>query len=160
MANQDSTKPASSNSTAKAASATKTPKSKLSGASFRAYFVEKDQDPYSQVKWTKRSSAISDTTGGKVFSAEGVEVPEGWSQLATDIAVSKYFRRAGVPASVNGTGGETSVKQLVHRVAHTIAQAGRNGGYGNWVMIRHADGWATGYGHMSRFAPGMRSAAH
>ncbi|RYZ65709.1 MAG: vitamin B12-dependent ribonucleotide reductase, partial [Proteobacteria bacterium] len=104
MANQDSTKPASSNSTAKAASATKTPKSKLSGASFRAYFVEKDQDPYSQVKWTKRSSAISDT--------------------------SKYFRRAGLPASVNGTGGETSVKQLVHRVAHTIrAQGEKFGGY-------------------------------
>ncbi|RYZ64229.1 MAG: vitamin B12-dependent ribonucleotide reductase, partial [Proteobacteria bacterium] len=73
---------------------------------------------------------MSDTTGGKVFSAEGVEVPEGWSQLATDIAVSKYFRRAGVPASVNGTGGETSVKQLVHRVAHTIRAEGEKfGGY-------------------------------
>lgn len=103
-----------------------TKKQKLAGASFRPFFVEKGQDPYTQVKWTKRSSAISDASGGKVFQAENVEVPEAWSQLATDIAVSKYFRRAGVPK----TGGENSVRQLVHRVAHTIRTEGEKfGGY-------------------------------
>jgi murein DD-endopeptidase MepM/ murein hydrolase activator NlpD len=37
-----------------------------------------------------------------------------------------------------------------------IAEAGRKGGYGNWVMVKHSGGWATGYGHLSRFAKGMR----
>lgn len=98
----------------------------VAGATFQPYFVGAGENPYAQVKWTKRASAISDASGGKVFSADSVEVPESWSQLATDIAVSKYFRRAGVPK----TGGETSVKQLVHRVAHTIARAGSDfGGY-------------------------------
>jgi ribonucleoside-diphosphate reductase alpha chain len=99
---------------------------KKTGTTFKPFFVTAGENPYSQVKWTKRSSSISDASGGKVFQAESVEVPEAWSQLATDIAVSKYFRRAGVPK----TGGETSVRQLVHRVAHTIAQAGEQfGGY-------------------------------
>jgi ribonucleoside-diphosphate reductase alpha chain len=107
-------------------SKTKTSAQTASGATFKPFFVPAGSDPYTQVKWTKRSSAISDASGGKVFQADSVEVPESWSQLATDIAVSKYFRRAGVPK----TGGETSVRQLVHRVAHTIAQAGADfGGY-------------------------------
>jgi ribonucleoside-diphosphate reductase alpha chain len=57
---------------------------------------------------------------------EEVEVPRSWSQLATDIVVSKYFRKAGVPQ----TGRETSVRQVVTRVARTIREAGEKlGGY-------------------------------
>jgi ribonucleoside-diphosphate reductase alpha chain len=57
---------------------------------------------------------------------KGVEVPEGWSQLATDIVVSKYFRKAGVP----GVGHETSARQVVDRVARTLREAGETlGGY-------------------------------
>jgi len=37
-----------------------------------------------------------------------------------------------------------------------IVEAGRKGGYGNWLRIRHSGGWDTGYGHISRFAKGMR----
>ena len=93
---------------------------------FAPYFVGANENPYTQVKWTTRSSQISDASGGSVFSMNAVEVPESWSQLATDIVVSKYFRKSGVP----GTGHETSVKQLVHRVAHTIRGAGESfGGY-------------------------------
>jgi len=40
-----------------------------------------------------------------------------------------------------------------------IVQAGRNGGYGNWVQIKHSGGWETGYAHMSRFAPGAKRGA-
>lgn len=118
---------ANSSNSSKTASPAKTAKSKTqNGATFKPVFVPAGQDPYAQVKWTKRASAISDASGGKVFQADSVEVPESWSQLATDIAVSKYFRRTGVPK----TGGETSVKQMVHRVAHTIARAGADfGGY-------------------------------
>ncbi|MEQ1875694.1 MAG: vitamin B12-dependent ribonucleotide reductase, partial [Bdellovibrionia bacterium] len=96
------------------------------GARFESYFVGPKDNPYDQVKWAKRSSKISGAEGEKVFEMKDVMVPEQWSQLATDIAVSKYFRKAGVP----GTGHETSVRQLVHRVAHTIRKAGENlGGY-------------------------------
>lgn len=96
------------------------------GATFKSHFVGPKENPYSQVKWTKRSSQISGSDGKIVFAMEAAEVPESWSQLATDIVVSKYFRRAGVPK----TGHETSVRQLVHRVAHTIRISGENfGGY-------------------------------
>ena len=106
--------------------ATKSQSKAVNGARFEPYFVRADENPYSQVKWTKRSSQISGSDGKVVFSMDAVEIPEAWSQLATDIAVSKYFRKAGVPK----TGHETSVRQLVHRVAHTIRNAGEKlGGY-------------------------------
>src|SRR5476649_1915136 len=72
------------------------------------------------VTWEKRRSKISGADGGSVFEMDNVMVPGGWSQLSTDIAVSKYFRKAGVPV----TGSEKSVKQLVYRVAHTIRDSG------------------------------------
>ncbi|MCC6277345.1 MAG: vitamin B12-dependent ribonucleotide reductase [Oligoflexia bacterium] len=96
------------------------------GLEFKSIFVAPGQDPYGMVTWEKRKSKISGSDGGSVFAMDDVMVPSTWSQLATDIAVSKYFRKAGVP----GTGSEKSVKQLVHRVAHTIRQAGEAfGGY-------------------------------
>ena len=116
-------KPVTDKSSAKKS---KTAMGQTGGVRFTPYFVEAGENPYSQVKWTKRSSQIMGSDGKVVFAMDAVEVPEGWSQLATDIAVSKYFRKAGVP----NTGHETSVKQLVHRVAHTIRGAGENfGGY-------------------------------
>ena len=100
--------------------------SENNGVRFAPHFVKSGENPYNQVKWVKRSSQIGGTSGEIVFAMEGVEVPENWSQLATDIAVSKYFRKAGVPK----TGGEISVRQLVNRVAHTIRGAGQKfGGY-------------------------------
>ena len=59
---------------------------------------------------------------------DGAEIPASWSQLATDIVISKYFRKAGLHGDKDQ--GETSVKQVVHRIAHTIRQAGDEyGGY-------------------------------
>ncbi len=85
-------------------------------------------NPLDQVAYAKRKSVITNTDGSEVFRMDNVEVPESWSQLATDIVVSKYFRKGGVP----GTGHETSVRQVVHRVAHTIRTAGEDlGGYFN-----------------------------
>jgi ribonucleoside-diphosphate reductase alpha chain len=81
--------------------------------------------PFDTIRWERRSSVITNPDGSVVFRADDVEVPASWSQLATDIAVSKYFRKAGV----NG-GGETSARQLVSRVAKTIRQSGEEqGGY-------------------------------
>ncbi|HUJ80126.1 MAG TPA: vitamin B12-dependent ribonucleotide reductase [Nitrospiria bacterium] len=82
--------------------------------------------PYEEVVWEGRRSVITDEKGRVIFEAPRVEVPSEWSQLATDIVASKYLRKAGVP----GTGSETSVKQLIARVARTIREAGDAlGGY-------------------------------
>src|SRR5438067_693908 len=79
------------------------------------------------VEWTRRPAKISGADGEVVFKMDDAEVPAGWSQLATDVAVSKYFRKAGVPT---GSGAEESVRQLVRRVAHTLRTAGEEmGGY-------------------------------
>jgi len=101
-------------------------KKKISMGQKFGYFVGAKEDPYKRVKWVKRSSKISGAAGESVFEMRDLEVPEDWSQLATDIAVSKYFRKAGVPK----TGHETSVSQLIYRVANTIRTAGESlGGY-------------------------------
>jgi ribonucleoside-diphosphate reductase alpha chain len=52
---------------------------------------------FETVEWTKRSSRITNPDGSVVFEMNDAEVPASWSQLATDIMVSKYFRKAGVP---------------------------------------------------------------
>jgi len=80
-----------------------------------------------QVQWTRRPAKISGADGEVVFKMDDAEVPADWSQLATDVAVSKYFRKAGV---ATGSGAEESVRQLVRRVAHTLRGAGEEmGGY-------------------------------
>src|SRR5712692_10686504 len=80
------------------------------------------------VEWTHRPAKISGADGEVVFKMDDAEVPAGWSQLATDVAVSKYFRKAGVPGTKSGA--EESVRQIVRRVAHTLRSAGEaQGGY-------------------------------
>lgn len=91
---------------------------------FIRYFSSSGQDPLYEVKWTKRDAAITNERGEVVFRQEGVEVPESWSQMATDVVVSKYFRGAvGKPER------ETSVRQLVGRVVDTITKWGVKDGY-------------------------------
>ena len=85
-------------------------------------------DPLDEVSWERRDSVITNPDGSIVFEMRGAEMPESWSQLATDIAVSKYFRKAGLKGDPKR--GETSVRQLVTRVARTIREAGeQQGGY-------------------------------
>ncbi|OLD13550.1 MAG: ribonucleoside-diphosphate reductase, adenosylcobalamin-dependent, partial [Crenarchaeota archaeon 13_1_40CM_3_52_10] len=80
--------------------------------------------PYDAVKWEIRDAVITDHKGQVIFEQKNVEVPSFWSQTATNIVASKYFRgRLGTP------GRESSVKQLIGRVAGTIARWGRRGNY-------------------------------
>ncbi len=73
-------------------------------------------DPFDQVQWDKRSAVITGERGQVVFEQRDIEVPAGWSQLATNVVVSKYFRGVlGTPER------ERSVRQLVGRVVRTIA---------------------------------------
>src|SRR5690242_14445856 len=87
-------------------------------------------DVFAEVEWTRRPAKISGADGEVVFKMDDAEVPAAFSQLATDVAVSKYFRKAGVPAEISPSGSETSVRQLVRRVAHTLRDEGEKmGGY-------------------------------
>ncbi len=76
--------------------------------------------------YERRSSVIMNPDGSIVFKMEGAEIPSGWSQLATDIVISKYFRKAGIHGDKEV--GEKSVRQVVHRIAHTIRKSGEAAG--------------------------------
>ncbi|MGE0199546.1 MAG: vitamin B12-dependent ribonucleotide reductase [Candidatus Melainabacteria bacterium] len=95
------------------------------GMVFDRRFTSPDVHPFDAIEYEYRTSKITEPDGTVIFEMKNVEVPKSWSQLATDIAVSKYFRKAGVP----GTGSEVSAKQLVKRVAHTIRVEGQARGY-------------------------------
>ena len=100
-------------------------------------FTQAGTDVFSTIKWTKRSSRINNADGSVVFEMNDAEVPEAWSQLATDIMVSKYFRKAGVPTyKADGTvdtnaptGPERSAKQVIGRLASCWRNWGERHGY-------------------------------
>ncbi len=96
-----------------------------SGLAIDRVFTKKGVDPLNTVKYIRRSSRITEPNGDVVFELNNLEVPETWSQLATDILASKYCRRAGVP----NTGSETSAKQIIHRIANTIRWYGEQQNY-------------------------------
>lgn len=81
--------------------------------------------PFDEVEWDKRTAEITDDTGKAIFRQEGVEVPKSWSHLATKVVCSKYFY--GDPQKPDER--EYSVRQLIHRVARTIADWGIQDGY-------------------------------
>ena len=105
-------------------------KKKNKGLRFERVFSDARVAPFDQVDWERRTAEITDDSGKVIFKQENIEVPKGWSALATKIAVSKYF----YGDIANGTdphkgGRETSVRQLVHRVTRTITDWGIADGY-------------------------------
>jgi len=94
------------------------------GLEFRRYFTREGISPYDTVEWEYRTAAITSESGDVIFEQKDVEVPKAWSMTATNIVASKYFHgKRGSPER------ETSVRQLVGRVATTITGWGRQGGY-------------------------------
>ncbi len=121
------------------------------------HFTHGDGGPYGDMPFQISSSSIRNPDGSLVFSADAVEVPAHWSQVATDVLAQKYFRRAGVPARTRPVreknvprflwrhvpdrlalaqlpeadrfGGETSAKQIFHRLAGCWTYWGWKGGY-------------------------------
>jgi ribonucleoside-diphosphate reductase alpha chain len=91
-------------------------------------FTRPGVDPLDEVVWERRTSVITNPDGSVVFKLEGAEIPAFFSQLATDIVVSKYFRKAGLFGDKSK--GERSVREVVVRLAKTIREAGETlGGY-------------------------------
>ncbi|MDX5443471.1 MAG: hypothetical protein LPJ89_06755 [Hymenobacteraceae bacterium] len=87
------------------------------GLTINRHFTRSGKSPFEQFNYKLRTSAIRNPSGETVFEMKNVEVPENWSQIATDILAQKYFRKTGVPQPDGSRGAETSVKQVVHRLA-------------------------------------------
>ncbi len=94
------------------------------GIRFPRYFTTAKVSPYDEVQWEFRTASISSEKGKTIFEQRDVEVPQDWSQTATNIVASKYFY--GTPGTPER---ETSARQLIRRVVNTIADWGRAGGY-------------------------------
>ena len=99
------------------------------GLSIPRVFTTPGSDPLETVQYEKRTSRIVNTDGSVVFEMEDAEVPVFWSQVATDIVVSKYFRKAGVPQPDGGVGPERSVKQVIQRLTGCWRQWGEQHHY-------------------------------
>ena len=93
------------------------------------HFTKLGTDPFATVEWARRSSRISNPDGSVVFEMNDVEMPAQWSQLAVDIMVSKYFRKAGVPREDGTSRPETSARQVIHRLAGCWRHWGEAHGY-------------------------------
>ncbi len=120
-------------------------------------YTKEGQSPYADIAFRLTTSEIRNPDGSVVFHAEDVEVPEQWSQVASDVLAQKYFRKAGVPACLKKVeeesvpswlwrsvpdeaalaalpeakrySGETSCKQVFDRLAGTWTYWGWKGGY-------------------------------
>ena len=120
-------------------------------------YTKEGQSPYADIVFRLTASEIRNPDGSVVFHADDVEVPEQWSQVASDVLAQKYFRKAGVPARLKKVEeesvpswlwrsvadedalnelaekeryvGETSCKQVFDRLAGTWTYWGWKGGY-------------------------------
>jgi ribonucleoside-diphosphate reductase alpha chain len=104
---------------------------KKAGLIINRFFTKDNTSPYDQFNYELRSSVIRNPAGDAVFEMHNVEIPKDWSQVATDIIAQKYFRKAGVPQPDGKLGGETSVKQVVHRLAYDWKHWGEDFNYFN-----------------------------
>jgi ribonucleoside-diphosphate reductase alpha chain len=85
------------------------------GLTFARYFTKPGRHPYDELTWEHRSAVINDERGQPVFEQHGIEVPQAWSQTATNIVASKYFR-----GQMESPDRESSVRGLISRVVDTI----------------------------------------
>jgi ribonucleoside-diphosphate reductase alpha chain len=88
------------------------------------YFSRPGVSPYDEIDWEQRAASIINEKGKVVFEQSNVEIPKAWSQMATNVVVSKYFR-----GPLGGPQREHSVRQMIGRVVDTITGWGRKDGY-------------------------------
>jgi ribonucleoside-diphosphate reductase alpha chain len=99
-------------------------KAKGDGITVERYFTKEGVDPFDTCEWDMRSASITNERGEVVFEQRDVEMPKFWSQMATNVVVSKYFR-----GTLGAPDRETSVRQLIGRVVRSMVGWGRDGGY-------------------------------
>ncbi len=95
-----------------------------SGMVIPRVFSTEGVSPYDQVEWDLKTAEIKDEKGRVIFQQKDCEIPGAWSQLATNVVISKYFY-----GEINTPEREHSVRDLVDRVTRTIADWGREDGY-------------------------------
>ena len=100
------------------------------GLQVEQVFSTPGEHPFDELAWERRTARITDGSGNVIFEQTDVEVPAGWSQLATNVVASKYFY-----GELGTEQRESSVRQLVHRVCRTIADWGWDDG----VLASEAD---------------------
>jgi ribonucleoside-diphosphate reductase alpha chain len=94
------------------------------GVTIPRHFTKPGEHPFDRVEWELRSARISNERGETIFEQTDCEIPKAWSQLATNVVVSKYFRgHVGTPER------ERSVKQLIGRVVGRSGEWGDKSGY-------------------------------
>jgi ribonucleoside-diphosphate reductase alpha chain len=103
--------------------ATSAQKNGLKGLAIERRFSSPGTHPFDEIEWEVRDAVIGDPAA-PAFEQRGVEFPKSWSQNATNIVAQKYFR-----GQLGSEQRESSVKQMVGRVAGTISGWGREGGY-------------------------------
>jgi ribonucleoside-diphosphate reductase alpha chain len=94
------------------------------GLKMERYFTRAGVDPYDEIEWESRSATILNEKGKLVFEQTNVEIPKFWSQMATNVVVSKYFR-----GPLGSPQREQSVRQLIGRVVNTVTAWGKADGY-------------------------------
>ena len=99
------------------------------GLTFKRYFTNAEKNVYDMFQYKKRDFCIRSENGQIIFEAKNIEIPARWSDTAGQLLAQKYLRKTGVP----GTGSETSVKQIVHRMVHCWQQTGIQLGYFNHI---------------------------
>ena len=97
---------------------------KARGLSIPRHFTQPGEQPFERVEWTQRTAKITNEQGETIFEQKDVEVPRSWSQLATNVVVSKYFR-----GHIGSPERESSVKQLIGRVVGKLREWGDASGY-------------------------------
>jgi ribonucleoside-diphosphate reductase alpha chain len=95
----------------------------LQGLSIERRFSTPGTHPFDEIEWEIRDAVIGDPES-PAFTQREVEFPKSWSQNATNIVAQKYFR-----GQLGSDKRERSVKQMIGRVAGTISEWGRDGGY-------------------------------
>jgi ribonucleoside-diphosphate reductase alpha chain len=103
--------------------ATSAPKNGLKGLAIERRFSSPGTHPFDEVEWEIRDAVIGNPES-PAFEQRGVEFPKSWSQNATNIVAQKYFR-----GQLGSEERESSVRQMIGRVAGTISGWGREGGY-------------------------------
>jgi ribonucleoside-diphosphate reductase alpha chain len=96
------------------------------------FFTKRETDPYDELAWDLRSAVIEGADGTAVFEQHEIEFPSTWSQNATNVVASKYFRgplKTTTSAAGKTVKRERSVKELIDRVVNTISEWGWDGGY-------------------------------
>ncbi len=117
MADQEVTSTLLSGSQTRAAAAKR-------GVAFKRFFTKAAVHPLDEIEWEMRTASIQNEKGRTIFEQRNVETPKEWSMTATNIVASKYFH-----GKLGSEERESSVRQLVSRVADTIADWGFEGGY-------------------------------